>query len=238
MKAILLVTLCVLVSVAGINGALGAPLLSDTAKKVLFLSPWEGWVPTWNLKDYVSTFELAGYRVEMVSNENASISFLMTHLADYDIIIIRTESFYLEGLNYYCSGEPVTIKSPTTFASEISEKEIGVSQCIGFSVKFLQHHYPAGTLKQGLVYVVGGPAGDLSQAFLAGGSSVYVGYDDPYSLEWGRMDALSQALFRNLLQGSSVRDAISDLYVYLCRAHGESGNWPMLTWQGDGDFKI
>ena len=238
MKAIFLVTLCILASVAGINGALGAPLLSDPAKKVLFLSPWERWVPTWNLKDYVSTFELAGHSVDMVSNENASISFLMTQLGTYDIIIIRTESFYIEGLNYYCSGEPVTVKSRTTFASLISEKEIAVSQCIGFSLKFLQQYYPPGTLKHGLVYVVGGPAGDLSQAFLVGGAAVFVGYDDPYSLEWGRMDALSQALFRNLLQGSSVRDGISDLYVYLCRAHGEAGNWPMLTWQGDGDFKI
>jgi len=238
LKRILVATLFILCLGAGAINASAAQLLSGTSKQAVFLSPWERWMPTWWLDGYVIQLERAGYHVDVLLNEEVSISFLMTGLANYDLIILRTESFYDEGLSFYCSGEPVTSKSSTTFAAQIAAKELQVSHCIGFSMLFLKDNYPPGSLRQGLVYVFGGPSAELSTAFISAGAAVFIGFYEPYSLGWGRMDALSIKYFRYLAQGSTIKDATLQLYNYLNTGHGSTSTWPIIYWYGNGGYKI
>jgi len=214
------------------------PFFSDTSKQAVLISPLERWMPTWNLDGYLSSLERAGYHVDVLFNEDASISFLKTGLTKYDLIILRTDSFEYEGLNYYCSGERATSSSRATFAEEISAREIRVGICVGFSLLFLQHNYPAGSLRPGLVYAVGGGSLELTSAFIAAGASVFIGYYDMYSLSWGHLDALSTKVLSYLSEGSTVRDATLQLYRYLVRGHGQSATLPSIYWNGNGDFKI
>lgn len=194
-------------------------------------------MPTWNLQGYLSPLEHAGYHVDVLLNENVSISFLAGNLTNYDIIILRTTWFQSEGTTYYCSGEPVN-QASTAFAGEITSKELGIDICVGFTALFLQSSYPPGSLRHGLVYVLGPVGDELSAVFLAAGASVFIGYHEDFPLMWGRMDAFSQALFRFLSQGLTVRDSVAQLYLYLIRGHGATATWPHPYWSGDGKFKI
>ena len=238
LKKALLTTLFILSVIAGASHASALSSFSEAGKQAVFLSPLEQWFPTWNLQDYLSPLEHAGYHVDVLLNENVSIAFLAENLTNYDIIILRTSWFELEGgMTFYCSGEPVN-QTSTAFAGEISSKELAIDFCVGFSALLLQSNYPPGSLRHGLVYVLGAAGGELSSVFLAAGSSVFIGYSEDYYLMWGRMDALSQALFRYLSEGSTVRDSVAQLYFYLCRGHGGTATWPLPSWIGDGRFKI
>jgi len=238
MRRVLLAVLLILSIVIGLGHGSAMPLFSETSKRAVFLSPLERWMPTWNLKWYLSELQGAGYQVDVLLNENVSISFLMTGLANYDIIILRTDSFDLEGYSYFCSGEPVTSKTRTIFAGQISSNELQVAACLGFSALFLQHNYPANSFKAGLVYALGSGTADLSSAFLAAGAAVFVGYDNANTLQWGRLDALSIKLFGYLSKGYSVKESIISLWNYLHTGHAQTANWPSLYWTGNGDFKI
>jgi hypothetical protein len=195
-------------------------------------------MPTWNMNGYVSQLEHTGYQVDILLNENVSITFLKSELADYDLIILRTDSFVQEGASYYCSGDPVTTETSATFASEISLGELQIGACLGFNTKFLQHNYPAGSLRPGLVYAVGGYTAELSWAFLAAGASAFIGYDGSFSLGWGRVDAMSIKMLGYLSQGYAVEDAVIQLYIYLNTGHGVTADWPSPYWSGDGSYKI
>ena len=238
MKRVLLIALFVISVVAGANQSAAVPLFTESGKRAVLLSPLESWMPTWNLDTYVVLLERAGYSVDVLLDENVTISFLSTRLVDYDIIILRTQSFEWRGTSYFCSGEPATIQARDRFAINNVLEEVRVDVCVGFSSLLLQHSYASGSLRHGLVYVLGSTTMELAPLFLAAGSSVFIGYEEEFSLGWGRMDAFSQALFRQLSRGYSVRDAVAMLYAYLNSGHGQSANWPAVFWKGDGAFKI
>jgi hypothetical protein len=239
-KRFLLATLFILSVVLAAGQAVAAPSSGETSKQAVFLSPLERWMPTWNLDSYVLLLERAGYHVDVLLNEGVSISFLRAGLAKYDLIILRTESFSNEEVNFYCSGEPVTRQARTTFANEISSHELQVGVCVGFSLIFLQNSYPANSLRAGLVYTVGSFTEELSSFFLEAGAKIFVTPQstDGYTLQWGRADAFSLQLFKYLSRGSTVKDAIAQLKTYLHTGHGESVDWPMLYCRGDETFKI
>jgi hypothetical protein len=224
--------------VSGASQAVAAPSSTATSKQAVILSPLEGWMQTWNMASYVSLLEHAGYQVDVLLNEQVSIVFLKTGLAKYDLIILRTDFFNDESLTYFCSGEPVTSETKGTFASEISTKELRIGVCLGFSILFLQHNYATGTLQHGLVYALGGGTAELSGEFLRAGSSVFIGYDQAFTLQWGRMDAYSQQFLKYLVRGYSVEDAQVELRSYLITGHGVTADWPEFRWIGDGDYKI
>ena len=236
LKRVFLIALFFLSVFAGTSHASALPLFSETGKQAVFLSPMELWMPTWYLEGYVSQLERAGYHVDVLLNEDVSISFLKTGLANYDIIILRTDSFDNEGVVYYCSGEPVTTKTRTAFTAEISSGELQVGVCVGFNEAFLKDNYPPNSLRPGLVFAIGSLTTDLSSAFLAGGSSAFISYNG--GLQWGQFDALSIRVLRYLAQGYTVKDALTELNKYLQAGHGKTANWPSPYWSGNGDFKI
>jgi hypothetical protein len=238
LKKVLLATLFIVSVIASTGHASALPSFSEAEKRAVFLSPVEQWYPTWNLPAFLSPLEQAGYHVDVLLNENVSISFLAENLTNYDIIILRTTWFQSETKAiYYCSGEPVNHTS-TTFAGEISSQELGIDICVGFTALFMQSSYPPGSLRHGLIYVFGAPGDELSTVFLAAGASAFIGYSEHDYLMWGRMDAFSQALFTYLSQGLTVSDSIGALYFYVCRGHGETAAWPEPYWAGNGKFKI
>lgn len=211
----------------------------DSSNKAVILSPLERMIPTWRLESYITNLEQAGYEVDVLLNENASIGFFKTGLADYDIIVLRTDSFKYEGTTYHCSGEAVNWITRATFAEEISRNEIKVGACVGFSSVFLHDHYPTNSTKHGLVYAIGSGAAELSWVFLQAGAAAFLSYyDQEYTLSWGRMDALTIRMLSYLSQGYSVGEASIELHVYLRVGHGETANWPTVYIAGDDDFKI
>jgi hypothetical protein len=238
LKRFLLAALFILCVVSGIGQAVAVPSSGETSKQAVFLSPLERWMPTWSLDSYVLLLERAGYHVDVLLNEDVSISFLRVGLAKYDLIILRTDAFNLESMNYYCSGEQVTAQTSTNFANEISSKELQVGVCLGFSSIFLENSYQENSLRHGLVYVLASGAAELSSAFLGAGASVFVSYNEFFTLRWGRMDAFSQAFFKYLSRGCSVKDAWQELNIYLKLGHGNTASWPQLHWSGNGDYKI
>jgi len=233
----LVVTLIVLCVAASVGQAHASPAFSESTKRAVFLSPLEGWYQTWNLDTYVSVLQKAGYQVDVFLNENVSIAFLETGLSNYDLIILRTDSFSYEGAQYFCAGDPVTPESPGTFAAQILLQEVHVSACVGFSLNFIQHNYSPGSL-HGLVYVLASSAYQLSYAFHSAGASVFVGFGTDFSLRWGRMDAMTQKFFSYLADGYSVNDASMRLSLYLYSGHGITANWVPISWVGDGNYKI
>jgi len=237
LKRILLLILCILTVTAGITNVAAAPFFTGTSRLAAFMSPLERSMPTWHQDWYVSMLENAGYKVDILLNEDVSISFLQTGLAKYDVVILRTDYFVGEGFDFFCSGEP-TKKAQSTFASEISSHEIEVGECVGFSLLFLMNNYPAGSL-HGLVYVVSGASAELAAGFTKAGASVFIGYyEDMYGLAWGRMDVLAIQVLKYMSRGASVKDAMNQLYQYLVQGHGVTATLPSIYWSGDGDFKI
>jgi hypothetical protein len=237
-KLVLAATLCLLSLVAATNEAFAMPSFAEAPKRAVFLSPLEDWYPTWNLNEYVSTIEQAGYQVDVFLGENVSIAFLKTGLSDYDVIIFRTDSFTSEGVNYYCSGEPPTTAARKEYAVEASNQEIEVGACVGFSHVFIRNHYPEGSLRKGLVFVIDGYSADLSFAFLKAGAAAYMGYYDARPLRFGCMDALSIKWLKFLGQGYTVKEAMLELYLYLSRGHGRDATWPSMFLEGDYGLRI
>ena len=238
MKRILILTLCILIVTGATSNVFAAPFFTQSSKQAVFLSPLERWMPTWNRQEYVSLLERAGYQVDVLMNENVTISFLKVGLAKYDLIILRTDSFQGEGFNYYCSGEPVTPQTRATYSAEISADEVSVGVCVGFSMVFLKHSYPPGSLR-GLVYAISAGTAELAPAFIKAGASAFMGYyEEMGGLGWGRMDALATTVLRYLSQGSSVKGAVIELYTYLAIGHGGTSTMPAIYWYGNGDYTI
>ena len=238
LKGILLIALCVFVVAASAGDSHAVPLFSGTTKQAVFLSPLEKWMPTWRLESYKSLLEGAGYHVDVMLNENVSIPFLMSGLAKYDLIILRTDSMTREGLNYYCSGEKADHAARATFAGEIALHEVSVGACVGFSSLLVKHYYPKSSLAAGLVYVLASNSAEASSAFLNAGAAAFIGYTDAQSIQWGDMDAYSLKLLYYLSRGYSVRDAMVQLYFYLYSGHGLTADWVMAYWAGDASYKI
>jgi hypothetical protein len=237
LKRVLIIAFLILTVVAGASPAYASHHFSAASKRAVFLSPLEQWEPTYDMDQYVSVLQNAGYHVDVMLNSAVSIAFLRTGLAKYDLIILRTDSFYYEGLNFYCAGDKVTTSTRSAFANEISAHEIRVAACLGFSMIFVQQSYPAGSL-HGLVYVPGSVTTDLAGPFLAAGASVFIGYDVDMSPGWGRLDLLSIKMLGYLAQGYGVSDTLIELLIYLHTGHGDTADWTLPVWAGDGDFKI
>jgi len=238
LKPFLLAALFVLFTVSGAGQAVALSSSSETGKQAVILSPLEGWMQTWNMETYLFLLQHAGYKVDVLLNEQVSISFLKAGLAKYDLIILRTDFINDESASYYCSGEVVTSDTASTFANEISTGELKIGVCLGFSSLFLRHYYQSNSLKPGLVYVLAGASAELSSALLDAGASVFVGYDHVFTLQWGRMDAFSQAFLKYLARGYSVEDAQVELRLYLIMGHGVTADWPQMRLIGDLDYKI
>lgn len=238
MKGVLLIALCVLALAANTGYAMGAPAFGTMGKQAVFLSPVERFHPTWHLEEYTSVLERAGYSLNVLLNEDVSLSLLSEGLGSYDIIILKTDSFTYQGTSYYCSGERVTPETRTTYAGEISKRELHVGACLGFSLMFLYGSYQPDSLRPGLVLMVDGYAEDLASVFIAGGSKVFVSYYNAYSLSWGLMDAYSIKWLKYMADGLSVKQATGKMYAYLTSGHGNIVSWPTIFWYGDGNFKI
>jgi len=238
LKRVLIVALFLISLVTGSCSAFAAPLFSQANKQAVILLPLEEWMSTWNRNTYVSLLERAGYSVDVLTDGNVSISFLRTGLARYDIIILRTDSFQYEGMDYFCSGEPFTYGARHTYSAEISSQEVSVGACVGFSTLFLRDNYPANSLRHGLVFVIGSDSGVLASSFLASGAAAFIGYFETFSLSWGRMDVFSEKLLSYLASGSSVSDSVLQLTIYVHLGHGGTANWPSVYWTGDGTYKI
>lgn len=238
LKRIILLTLCILTVTAGITNVAAAPFFTGTSKLAAFLSPLERTMPTWHQDWYVSMLENAGYKVDVLINENVSIAFLETGLAKYDVVILRTDYFTGEGFNYFCAGDPATRQTRSTYAGEISRHEVDVAECTGFSMLFLMNNYPVGSL-HGFFYVISGASAELASVLIKAGAAAFIGYyEDIYGLSWGRMDALATQVLKYMSHGASVKDAIIQLYRYLMTGHGVTAALPPIYWYGNGDFKL
>lgn len=238
LKGILLVALCIFVVAASAGDSHAVPFFSGTTKQAVFLSPLESSMPTWRLESYKSLLEGAGYHLDVLLNENVSIPFLMSGLAKYDLIILRTDSMTREGLIFYCSGEKADRTARATFAGEIALNEVSVGACVGFSSLFVKHYYPKSSLAAGLVYVLASNSAEVSSTFLNAGAAAFIGYTDAQSIRWGGMDAYSLKLLYYLSRGYSVRDAVLQLHLYLHTGHGSTADWVMAYWVGDASYKI
>ena len=241
MRSILLsLVLSALLVIAFAGNVLAVPSPTDSNKRAVIVSPLEDWIPTWHLESEVLNLELAGYEVDVMLNENASIGFFKTGLPDYDLIVLRTDSFKYEGTTYYCSGDPINSITRATYAMEIMTDEVKMGACVGFSGSFLHnYYYTANSTRPVLVYAVGSDAAELSWVFLDAGAAAFVSYyEQEYTLSWGRMDALTTKVLSYLSQGYSLREVGIELYVYLKRGHGETADWPTLYVVGDEDLRI
>jgi hypothetical protein len=89
-----------------------------------------------------------------------------------------------------------------------------------------------------LVYVLASNSAEAASAFLNAGATVFIGYTDAQSIQWGDMDAYSLKLLYYLSRGYSVRDAVVQLYLYLYNGHGLTADWVMAYWVGDASYKI
>ena len=241
LKKILIATLFVLSVVISTGSGFAMPMFSDftdSSKQAVILSPLENWMPTWGLESHISLLQHAGYQVDVLLNENASISFLKTGLAKYDLVVLRTDAFIREGLTFYCAGDPANFEARDKFGGDVSSNEVGVGACVGFSVLFMMHYYPSGTLKHGLVYMLAIESAELASAFTSAGAAAFIGYNDAHSIQWGRMDAYSIQLLNYLSQGYAVADSVLELYIYLNTGHGKTADWVTPYWAGDGTYKI
>jgi hypothetical protein len=243
LKSLLFIALCVLPLLTGVSNGFAAssfvepPSFAGTTKHAVFLSPMENTEPTWGSESYKSLLESAGYQVDMVLDGDATIAFFEAGLAKYDLIVLRTDSFVSEGLTYYCAGDKADASARGTFAAETALKEVMVAQCVGFSTLFLRDHYPAGSLR-GLVIAVGSNTADMSTAFLKAGAAALIGFYDDHLTQWGNLDSYAIKLLYYLSQGYSVEGANIQLYLYLYRGHGETADWILPYWSGDGSYKI
>lgn len=237
MLAIALLLLC---TAASVSQTVASPAFGVTSKRAAFLSPLENWMPTWNIDRYVKPLENAGYTVDVVLGKNVSMAFLSSQLPNYDIVILRTDAFDREGRVYYCSGDdPFDSQTITTYAGDISTKDLAIGACLGFSGAYMQHSYPAGSMRHGLFFALGSGLEELSAIMLTVGFDVFVTYSmNALSLQWGRYDALSEGFFKYLGQGSTVKESIFDLNQYLRRGHGLTADWPLIYYCGNGDFVL
>ena len=243
LKSLLLIALCVLPLLIGITNGFATPSFVEppsfagTTKRAVFLSPLEKIEPTWGFDSYKSLLESAGYQVDILLNDDASISFLETGLAKYDLIVLRTDTIVSEGFTYFCAGDKADASARGTFAGEIGLKEVLVGECVGFSPLFLQNHYPAGSLR-GLVIAVGSNTAELSTVLLKAGATALIGFYDEHCTQWGILDSYSLKVLYYLSQGYSVESANIELYIYLYSGHGKTADWILPYWAGDGTYKI
>lgn len=209
------------------------------------ISPLEKDQPTWNIDGYVSSLEDAGYSVEVVADEAASLAFFRTELANYNLIILRLDSFYYEGFSYFCAGDSYDSFNPSQrtqyqsqYATELAAHEVSITgPCLGFSMAFILNSYQKHSFN-GLVIAYGFGAYELAASFINNGAAAFISYDSPANLSWGRFDSYAETLVTILAEGNTVRDAVAQFYLLAMRGHGLTATWPSIYWVGDGNYTI
>jgi hypothetical protein len=240
---LMLTLVCLPRSIATTRLIFDGPGGSGTAA---IISPLEKWEPTGNV-DYASVLEAAGYSVETILNDAASPAFFKTELANYDIIILRLDSFLYEGFSYFCTGVTVGATDAqqrndfaTQYATEITAHEISLKgPCVGFSMLYILHSYQKSSFR-GLVLALGPGTPELAAAFINNGAAAFITYDSPveYSLQWGRYDLYTVTILSILTEGYTVRNAVAEFYNQAMRGHGVTADWPSIYWVGDGNYTI
>jgi len=245
-----LAILCIFSSSFLPGSAFASPLIFDGPNgggTAALISPLEKWEPTATIEAYTSILESRGYSVDAILDEAASIEFFRNGLSNYDLIVLRLDSFYYEGLSYFCTGQTLEVNAISQrseyteqYAAEIAAHEISFKgPCVGFSMIYILHSYAKGSL-HGLVIAVGPGTPELAASFLNGGAAAFISYETPveYSLSWGRTDCNSLFLLRILAEGYTVRNAVGEFYIRATRGHGSTATWPSICWVGDGDYTI
>jgi hypothetical protein len=212
-----------------------------------FISPLERWFPTANIEHYMALLEGAGYSVDVILDEAASIEFFRSELSNYDLIVLRLDSFYYESLTYFCTGHTLEADMAreraeyvTEYAAEISAHELSLAgPCVGFSMLYILHNYEKASL-HGLVVAFGSGTLELAAAFIEGGAAAFISYDSPreYSLTWGRYDLYTVTLLSILSEGYTVKNAIAEFNLRTNQGHGKTATWPTIYWDGDGDYTM
>lgn len=238
-----LMLVCTPLSIASTRLIFGGPGGSGSAA---IISPLDKTEPIWNIDSYVSSLEEAGYSVETILNEAASLSFFKTELANYNLIILHVDSFYYEGFSYFCAGDNFDAFDPSQriqykeqYAAEITAHKISLEgPCIGFSMRYILDNYNTHSFN-GLVIAYGSHAYELENAFLRNGVDAFITfYQDEPALGWGRSDSVVQTVVQLLAEHNSVRDSVAQFYLIAMRGHGQTADWPSIDWAGDGDYTI
>ena len=245
-----LAILCIFSSSFLPGSAFASPLIFDGPNgggTAALISPLEKWEPTATIEAYTSILESAGYSVDAILDEAASVEFFRTGLSNYDSILLRLDSFYYEGLSYFCTGQTLEVNAISQrseyakqYAAEIAAHEISLEgPCVGFSMIYILHSYAKGSL-HGLVIAVGPGTPELAAPFLSRGAAAFITYDTPveYSLSWGRTDCTTLAILRILAEGYTVKNAVAQFYIRATRGHGNTATWPSIYWVGDGDYTM
>lgn len=209
------------------------------------ISPLEKDRPIWNIDGYVNSLEDAGYSVEVVADEAASLAFLGTELANYNLIILRLDSFYYEGFSYFCAGDNFDPFNPSQraqyqsqYATELAAHEISTAgPCLGFSMRYILDNYHTHSFN-GLVIAYGPGTPELAASFINNGAAAFISYDSPTNLSWGRFDSYAETLVTTLAEGNTVRNAVAQFYLLAMRGHGLTATWPSIYWVGDGNYII
>jgi len=237
-RTFFVIALCGLAFASGTSNVFAAPFFAGTTKQAVFISPLENSESTWEARAQISLLEQAGYHVDVVLDGNATISFFETGLANYDLIILRTDAFRFEGFAYYCAGDHVNSTALETFGGMIASKEVQVGPCVGFSMLFLNHYYPASSLRSGLVFMPSSDSAEIASVFLQAGAAAFIGYNEGQSTQWGGLDAYSVKIIYYLSKGYSVAESVIQLYIYLHSGHGNAYDWVLPVWVGDGTYTI
>jgi len=195
---------------------------TPTSNKAILLDPfeWEGSVPGYEvfsnpelINNITVNLQSIGYTVEYYKNDQVTVSFLETALADKGVIYNRGHGGTSGRTVIICTGERWTSDTTTKYAEEYNNGEIvevwiycnGYQAFIAYTPKFIQNHYS--NLPDSLVYMEscqGLRTTTMAKAYIAAGAESYMGWTNDVTVVYG--DESADKSFSMFAQGKSTSE--------------------------------
>jgi len=186
---------------------------SQTQPKAIVISSLNKMIPMgYYAQLTIHYLKHAGYNVTYLTDDSVTVSFLLNHLNDYNVVIWRTNTFTWAHEEYWYVGEKTNAvteqKYASDFAAGLLNDHTGV---IGFSTAFAFNHFSANTLSHvKLLVFISSDGNALAPQFVTAGVSSVIFCNGPISLQFGLLDDLTSQLTAYLSMGETVYSAVYD----------------------------
>lgn len=122
MRAMLLLVVCVLSAVLPVSIATSVSAIKQP--QALIISSIEKWSPMAHLDDMQNALMNVGYQVTFMRDNNVTVSFLLSDLGNYDMVLWRTDSYTtIDHQTFWYIGE---VSNATTLQAHAADRAAGL----------------------------------------------------------------------------------------------------------------
>ena len=186
-----------------------------------------------------------GYQVTELTNQNVTISFLLTQLNNYSIVVWRTNTYTWKHVEYWYVGQVATPALEIQYANDFTYGFMnGNAGILGINLNFFTEHFISGMLNNvKLMIVIATDSDAFAQTLITAGAGTVIFANGQVDLSFGQNDDLITQVVASLYMGQNVYSAVYGVVSpFIQNSNSEdpldSSYSPPFWYEGNGTLTI